>query len=197
MDYTDGYLDIRRQIAVDFTMWVVLIVGLIAALVLRQSTLFATREFEDKTAGISLRYPAYWLLEESEDAIFRTVDVSNPRFETTIQIQRIPIRSFPDVSGYTVLYSLSIEYADSLASFRTLEFPKLSFGIFKDLQGMAYTFVSSSSNPLIQQDVVVVRGLDIVVIRRGLAYVISFQAEVNEYENQIPFFERFTESLKI
>lgn len=190
-------IPIRRQIAIDFMMWLLLFLGLFSVLILRQQTLYSFREYVDPSAGIRLRYPANWLLEIQDDVLFRAVDVANPRFETTIQIQRIPIRSFPEVTGYTVLYSLSIEYADALSNFRALEFPTFTFDVFEELQGMAYTFVSSSSNPLIQQDVVVVRGLDIVVIRRGLAYVISYQAETSEYDQQLPFFQRFSESLRI
>ncbi|MCY4105241.1 MAG: hypothetical protein OXG02_00825 [Chloroflexi bacterium] len=197
MAATVDSIPIRRQIALDFMMWLLLFLGLSAALVLRQQTLYSFREYVDPSAGIRLRYPTHWLLEHQDDSLFRAVDVANPRFETTFQIQRIPIRSFPEVTGHTVLYSRSIEYADALSNFRTLEFPTLSFGEFEELQGMAYTFVSSSSNPLIQPEVVVVRGLDIVVIRRGLAYVISYRAEISEYDQQLPFFRRFSESLRI
>lgn len=197
MESTRARLSLRRQIVSDTTMWTLLILGIFAAVLFRQQTLFASREFVDETAGIRLNYPANWLLEKSDDAIFRAVDVANPRFETTIQIQVIPVRILPAVSGYTVLYSLSVDYADLLASFRTLEFLKRSFGTFEDVQGMSYTFVSSGSNPLIQQDVVVVRGLDLVLIRRGQAFVVSFRAEVDEYDAQLPFFRRFTESLEL
>ena len=186
----------RRQLVSDGMMWILLLLGLAGAILLRQETLFESRTFVDETIGIQLRYPAAWLLEESEDAVFRAVDVGNPRFETTMQIRVIPVRISPPVSGYTVLYTLSVNYASYLSSFRTLEFPTVSFGDFIDSQGLSYTFVSSGSNPLIQQDVVVVRGLDLVLIQRGQAFVISFLAAVDEYTAQLPFFHRFLDSLE-
>lgn len=197
MESEGTVLSFRRQFVSDTFMWTLLVLVITAAIFLRQQTLFASREFVDESAGIRLDYPANWLLEESENTIFRVVDVANPRYETTMQIRIIPVRILPPVSGYTVLYSLSVDYAGMLANFRTLDFPLLSFGAYEDVRGMSYTFVSSGSNPLIQQDVVVVRGLDLVLIQRGQAFVISYRAAAEEYETQLPFFQRFAESLEL
>ena len=197
MDLEGASLSFRRQLVSDSLMWALLVLVISAAIFLRQQTLFASREFVDESAGIRLDYPANWLLEGSENAIFRVVDVANPLYETTMQIRVIPVRTLPPVSGYTVLYSLSIDYAGVLANFRTLDFPTLSFGAYENVRGMSYIFVSSGSNPLIQQDVVVVRGLDLVLIQRGQSFVISYRAAADEYEVQLPFFQRLTESLEL
>lgn len=190
-------LPFRRQLLLDFLMWGLLFGALLAAIWLRQQTLYASRDFVAEAAGVRLRYPANWLLERGDGPLFRAVDVQHPRYETLLQIRVIPVRKRPPASGNSVLYSLSLEYAGSLANFRTLDFVTQSFGSWENIRGMNYAFVSSASNPFIPDELVSVRGLDLALIQRGQAFVISFRAAADEYEALWPFFLRFAESLEI
>ncbi len=190
-------LSYRRQLIIDLSMWSLLFLCLFLSLVLREGELFASREFVDEGAGIRLQYPRNWLLENGDDFLFRVADLQNPLYETSMQISTIPIRAESPTNEQTVLYTLSIQYSSSLSNYRLLDFPKQTFENFADLRGIAYSFVSGRSNPLIEQRAVDVRGLDWVVIRRAQAFIISFRVAAEEFEENLPFFLRVIRSLEL
>ena len=156
----------RWSIALSYLL---IIAGLLIGLNQRDRALNRSGEYSNFEAGITARYPARWLLDESPDTIFRARDMSRPGFKTEIQLSSLPIG------------------ADSAER-----------NIFDRLQAltMAYSYVARDASPFLAGSPAIVRGLDILTLRRGQALVISFRADTAVYDEELGTLSRFMETLQ-
>ena len=93
--------------------------------------------------------------------------------------------------------ALTLNRSQTLASYSVLA-SGLSF-IFPDeteANAMQYTFVASGDNPFLQSVPIVVRGIDVLAIRRGQAIIITFLSEADSYDENYAVFQRFMSSLE-
>jgi hypothetical protein len=65
-----------------------------------------------------------------------------------------------------------------------------------EARAMEYTFVDSGNNPFLESVPIVIRGLDVLTIRRGQAIIITFLSESNKYNQNYAVFDRFIGSLE-
>src|SRR5262249_53398937 len=113
-------LNFRQRWASYLTI-VVAVGALLSGILLRSSIVDASVRFENKQAGIAVRYPVNWLLDENrEDYVVRVQDPAAIPFKTTLQISIVPIGQGAR-SALDVLNPLNISRATSLPSYRTLE----------------------------------------------------------------------------
>jgi len=61
---------------------------------------------------------------------------------------------------------------------------------------MNYTYANIESDPFLETVPVVVRGIDILTIRRGQAIIITFLSDASSYNENYAYFERFLASLE-
>ncbi len=170
------------------------LVMFLIALNMRDSTLYATVPYQDVRAGVRVLYPQNWLLDTSGDYIFRVRDMTSPDFKTTILIQIQPIS--PVTTARNLLDNLSLSRSQSLSGYR--QFPRQEVTLGEDIAAtsMAYTFTFSEVDPFLQSVPIPVQGLDIVVIQREQAVIITFQASAERYDELFPYFETFLADLE-
>jgi hypothetical protein len=162
---------------------------------LRDSTLNATRSYTNLEAGIRAEYPQNWLIDTSGDYVFRVRDVSQIGYPTTIQISVRPVGA--DTPPRYLFDALTLNRSQTLASYNVLA-SGLSFILPDETEAnaMTYYFVASGNNPFLQSVPIVVRGIDILTIRRGQAIIITFLSESNSYDQNYAVFQRFISSLE-
>ncbi|MEO8607640.1 MAG: hypothetical protein ABI690_07155 [Chloroflexota bacterium] len=162
---------------------------------LRDSTLNATRSYTNLEAGIRAEYPQNWLIDSSGDYVFRVRDVSQIGYPTTIQISVRPVSA--ETPPRYLFDALTLNRSQTLASYSVLA-SALSFTLPDETEAnaMQYTFVATGNNPFLQSVPIVVRGIDILTIRRGQAIIITFLSDSNSYDQNYAVFQRFISSLE-
>lgn len=171
------------------------IVGLVIGLNLRDSTLLATTQFADTRAGVRAFYPENWLLEtSSSDYIFRVRDMTQPGFKTTIQVSMYPVG--PQSTIRNVVESLALGRMQSLAEYNMGQINDYVLEDQPKAFAMQYAYATSDSDPFLEAVPSVVRGLDVMTIKRGQAVVITFRSDASTYEQNLRVFEQFLDDLE-
>jgi hypothetical protein len=178
--------------------YLVLLFGVVAFLIginLRDSALNATTIYTNAQAGIQAAYPQNWLIDESGDYVFRVRDMAQIGFKTTIQVSARPVGGA--ASTRSLLDALTLNRSQILAAYKVLSVID-PFVLSNEQQGtaMSYTYAAIESDPFLQSIPVVVRGLDILTVRRGQAIIITFLSDASRYDENYPIFERFLASME-
>lgn len=171
--------------------------ALLIGINLRDSTLYATRPYQNVQAGIVALYPRNWLLTESTPStyVFRVEDVSVSGFKTLIQVA---IRAVgPETNARNIFDELSFIRAQTFDGYRAFTVEEFRLPNEEELaRALRYTFVAAEANPFLESYPTVVAGLDVLVIRRGQAIVITFQSDATTFEQNYPTFEQFLNNLE-
>jgi hypothetical protein len=177
--------------------YLALLFGLFAiylGLNLRDNTLNATTIYNNPQAGIAAEYPLNWLLEESGDYIFRVRDINAPGFDTTIQVAAQAIG--PDTSPRNVFDALTLARA-SLAGYNVIASDNFRLPDDTVTSAMTYSYVQTEVNPFLQNIPTVVQGIDVLVLARGQAIIISFLSDARTYDANFYRLQQFLESLEL
>jgi hypothetical protein len=171
------------------------LLGLLIGVNLRDTTLGATTQYTDTRAGIRAFYPENWLLDTSgSNYVFRVRDTAQQGYKTTIQVAMIPIG--PDTSTRNVLEALTLSRSQILGEYTFFNTQSYDLQDQPDTISMSYAFAESQSSPFLASLPSVVRGLDILTIKRGQAIIISFLSDAQTYEQNLPLFEQFLSDLE-
>lgn len=169
--------------------------GLLIGLNLRQSTLNVTTQYINPQAGISAEYPQNWLLEEGgTDFIFRVSDTAAPGHNTSIQVAVRPVSA--ETSARNIFDSLTLARAQTLAKYEVISEEPFVLPDETTTSAMTYVFVDSPSNPFLQSIPVVVEGIDILIIKRGQAIIITFLSSADSFEQDLPLLQEFLRNLE-
>jgi hypothetical protein len=170
-------------------------VGLLIGLNLRESTLNVSTLYTNPQAGISAQYPQNWLLEEGgSDFIFRVSDTSTLGHNTSIQVAVRPISS--ETSARNIFDSLTLARAQTLAKYEVISEDPFVLPDETVTSAMTYVFVASPTNPFLQNIPVVVEGIDILIIERGQAIIVSFLSSADTFNENLPLLQQFLRSLE-
>jgi hypothetical protein len=162
---------------------------------LRDSALNATWIYTNTEAGIRAEYPQNWLIDTDGDYVFRVRDVSKTGYPTTIQVSVRPVSA--ETPPRYVFDALTLSRSQTLASYNVLSssvdfiLPDESLATI-----MNYTFAATENDPFLESVPIVIRGQDILTIRRGQAIIISFLTESVAYQQNYAIFEQFINSLE-
>ncbi len=171
------------------------VAGLLIGLNLRDSTLNVTTQYTNPQAGITALYPQNWLLEEGgSDFIFRVSDTAALGYNTSIQVAVRPISS--ETSARNIFDSLTLARAQTLAKYEVIAEDAFVLPDETTTSAMTYVFVSSPTNPFLQSIPVVVEGIDILIIERGQAIIVSFLSSADTFEENLPMLQEFLRSLE-
>ena len=168
--------------------------GLLAGMNQRDSALNAASMYSNDTAGITARYPARWLLEESGDFVFRVRDMAYRGFNTSIEVSTVAAGA--DASARSLFDQLSLARAQVLIDYTVLGYEAFALPDETIASAMAYTFVSREASPFLQGVSTVAQGLDILTVRRGQALIISFRADSRIYARELATLHTFIENLE-
>ena len=183
----------RQRWSIAFS-YMLIIGGLLLGLSQRDRLLYQTSQYNNITAGIMASYPARWLLDESEDNVFRIRDMAHRGFNTTIEVRSLPVG--PDGAERNLLDHLSLQRSQVLIDYSVLGYDTFLLPDDSQAISMAYTFVSRHASPFLEGVSSIVNGLDILTIRRGQALILSFRAETGVYQRELQTFYSFIENLE-
>ncbi len=183
----------RQRWSIAFT-YMLIILGLALGLNQRDSTLNLASEYSNLEAGISAKYPARWLLEETGAFIFRVRDMAHRGFNTVIEVSAAPVGS--DTSERNILDQLTLQRAQVLTDYTVLAYDEFRLADDSPAISMSYSFVSRDSNPFLEGVSSIVYGLDILTVRRGQALIIAFRADADIYHRELETLRWFVQNLE-
>ncbi len=169
-------------------------VGLIAGINLRDSSLSQSLIYSNVEAGITARYPFRWLLDEGEDYIFRVEDTALLGFNTLIQVSTLPVG--PNTTERNLLDRLTLRRSQTLIDYTVLGYDIYVLPDETSAVTMSYSFVSRDSSPFLEGVSSIVAGLDVLTISRGQAVIISFRADASIFQRELATLDRFIQSLE-
>lgn len=189
----DTSLSLRQRTA-NYLVISVALAAVIYGFIYRDNLISATFPFVNREAGISARYPARWLLDESDSRfVLRAQDPAALPFKTTIRLQLIPIGS--GARPADILDLLDIDRAARLPAYRSLSRTPTTLPGGQRGQQMIYAYAYIDPNPFLQAEPITVRALDLVVLRTGQAVVITYEAKADVFEKHKHYFDAFLRSL--
>ncbi len=198
MAFPDGFPVVRppgpRQRWANLLVLLFGLGGILFSLLLREQVLGATVRYSNLQAGINAAYPPGWLLEEGgSDHVFRIRDLTAPGFATTLQVAVQPVAG--ESAARNIFDALTLQRAQTLAAYTVNSEQSYMLPNGRVTSAMAYTFVSTGDNPFLRSVPVIVDGLDVLIIERDQALVITYRANTDVFTRELPHLERFLQSL--
>lgn len=160
---------------------------------LRDTALNATTLYTSPEAGIRAQYPRNWLIDTQGEYVFRVRDMARTGFKTTLQVNIIPVTV--NTAARNVLDNLILTRQQTLAAFSVLARESFTLPDGTIATSMTYTFVSRDEDPFLQGVPTVVEGIDVLIVEGGQVLVVTFLADVDEFIDLLPVFERFLNAL--
>ncbi|MBK8026059.1 MAG: hypothetical protein IPK19_32905 [Chloroflexi bacterium] len=167
-------------------------VAILIGLNLRESSLNAVVQYSNSQAGIRAFYPQGWLLDTDGDYVFRVRDMRVPSFKTTIQVTTEPMAS--TASARNVVDVLTLRRSQ-LSAFQILSRETILLPNEREALAVYYAYAATADNAFLAQLPGIVAGVDIIVVQRGQAIIISFLSDADTFEENFPTFERFLDVL--
>ncbi len=183
----------RQRLSLSLS-YLVIAVGLLAGLNQRDSALNLASVYSNDEAGITAVHPARWLLEETGDYVFRVRDMSYRGFNTQIEVSTVAVGA--DNSARNVFDQLSLARAQSLIDYHVLGYDEVVLPDESSASSMTYSFVARDASPFLQGISSVVSGMDILIVRRGQAVIVTFRADSRIYEREFSTLRWFIENLE-
>lgn len=171
------------------------LLGFALGFLLKAQIVGATTPFRDLAAGVLAQYPAGWLLDTQGDYVFRARDPGAPGYRTTLQVALVPIG--PDATSRSIVDGLTLERAQTLAGYQVNGTEPFTLPDGDEATRLEYAYAETESNPFLQSLPVVVRGVDIVTIKRGQAIIITFRVEQDRFEDEFWRLEQFLATLEL
>jgi hypothetical protein len=174
----------------------VLAVGMLfIGITMRNGALSATQPFEDLEAGVRAQLPAGWLLTaQSGDVVFSAKDPDALPFKTTLEVSVLTVG--PDTLPNTVLDILKLTRAPRLSNYRELSRTPTTLRD-DDAMRMTYAYTQDERDPFQATVPLVVQGVDVVVLRRGQAVIISYREERTAFDSNLYRFEDLLQTVEI
>lgn len=170
------------------------LVMLAGGLWLRNNAITATLPYDVPEVGIAVRYPARWLLDTTTTGvILRVQDAEAIPFKTSIQVSVAPVGSA--ASAEEVLRDLTINRANQNSTYRALGIEAIQLRGVEGRQ-QEYAYAAVETNPFLQSEPIIVRAVDVVVLRGSQAIIITFEADAQSYDQDRGYFEAFLSTLR-
>jgi len=187
------YLALRQRWAHYLTVFVALSL-IIGGLALRSQIQSAVTRYVDTRIGIEAAYPANWLIETNvDDVAFRVRNMALAGYKSNIQITVRPVSG--ETTERNIGDQLALERSLVLTDYRVISVEDFDLN-GQRAQAITYTYASQESSPFLQGIPIVVEGLDILLIQREQAIVITFRAQAESFESERHYFDRFLQNLE-
>ncbi|MBN1679965.1 MAG: hypothetical protein JW966_06705 [Anaerolineae bacterium] len=198
---SDFFPDIHRELT--FTQrWNSYLALVMAGVVLflgismRSSSLNAAQVFENQEAGIRAQVPLNWLIDsKSDEYVIRAEDPNALPFKTLLQVSTLTVG--PDAAPRNVLDILDIQRASQLSAYRVISRTEETLRDGTPAIRMHYAYTQDERNPFLESLPVVVEGVDVVILRRSQALVITYREEQNSFDDNLYRFENLLQTLEI
>jgi len=164
-------------------------------LALRRAALDATQTFENLEAGVRAQVPRGWLLDSgSADYVFRAEDPAALPFKTLLQVAVLPIGR--DATPNTVLDLLNMERSPRLSNYREIARTAATLRDDPALR-MVYAYTEYEPDPFQASLPLVVQGVDLVVLRRGQAVIVTYREERSRFDAHLNRFDNLLQTVEI
>ena len=186
----------QRQRWSHYFVFIYALIAVVIGFNLRSTTLNATVVYDNSQVGIRALYPQHWLIDTSGGAsyIFRVRDLAQLGYKTTIQVNVQPVTL--NTSARNLLDTLTLSRSQTFSAYSVLTRGDYKLPDGQDATQMQYVYVDSATNPFLESVPTVVKGLDILSIRRGQAIIITFLSDANTFDGNLPVFQRFLDDLQ-
>lgn len=190
----EGEFSARQRWSHNFAL-LFAIFALFIGINLRDSTLNATVRYTNTAVGISASYPQNWLIDSVGDYVFRVRNLTDIGFPTTIQVSVRPVSA--STTARSIFDALTLNRSQTLAGYSPLV-SGLPFTLPDESTAelMNYTYAAADSDPFLESVPIVVRGQDILTIKRGQAIIITLLSDARAYDENYRIFEQFLSSLE-
>ncbi len=161
----------------------------------RQNALSATVVFEDLESGVRAQVPVGWLVDnDSPDYVFRAIDPDALPYKTQLEVDVIPVG--PDMTPNLVLNLLNLQRSPRVAAYRELS--RVATTLRDDpATRMTYTYTEFERNPFLQSEPLTVKAVDVVVLQRGQAVILTFREASTDFDAHLYRFEQFLQTVEI
>lgn len=171
------------------------VLGIALGLSMKNNALSATQQFEDLEAGVRAQVPANWLVSTASDEyVFRAQDPNALPFKTILQVSVLTVGA--DATPNTVLDLLHMRRAPRFSTYREIERAEVTLRGDPAMR-MVYAYTEDERNPFLASVPIVVEGVDVVVLRRGQAVIISFREERAKFADNLYRFEDLLSTVEI
>jgi hypothetical protein len=171
--------------------------AVLLGLTLRNSTLNASQTFEDLEAGIRAQIPSGWIVDSDNDTdyVFRAQDPNALPFKTLLQVSVIPVG--PDAAPDNVLTYLDIQRPAQLSAYTRISVSSITLRDGSSAVRMVYAYTQNERNPFLESVPIVVQGVDVVVLRRSQAVIITYREERNSFDDHLYRMDNLLQTLEI
>jgi hypothetical protein len=168
---------------------------LFVGITLRDASLNATQTLENLEAGVRAQVPRGWLLDtQSSEYVFRAEDPDALPFKTVLQVSVLPVG--PDSTPNLVLDLLNMQRAPRFSTYREIaRTDEILRG--EPAKRMVYAYTQDERNPFQATVPLVVQGVDVVVLRRSQAVIITYREERSAFDEHLYRFENLLRTVEI
>ena len=177
-----------------FFSFLLIIIGLVLGINLRDNSLGQSRAYSNVEAGITALYPFRWLLDEDGDYVFRVRDLAQRGFSTVVQVRTLPVG--PETTERNLLDRLTLRRSQTLIDYNVLGYDIYVLPDETAAVSMSYTYVSRDTSPFLEGVSSIVAGLDVLTISRGQAVIVSFRADAPIYRTELATLNWFIDNLE-
>jgi hypothetical protein len=173
------------------------VVCLILGLLLKVGVENRTTGFVDPSLGISLHYPASWVTTQEENAHLAVFNPHTPSiFNTKFTLRSVDWYENLEIGNF--IMELAAERGTAFTLYRTISMKPIQLNNRKGMQ-IEYAY---ATDPIgVHAGVVsipkIVRALDVIVPDENMIHILTFAAEENQYERNLPHFYRILKSVSI
>jgi hypothetical protein len=168
---------------------------LFVGITLRDDTLNATQTLENLEAGVRAQVPRGWLLDtQSSEYVFRAEDPDALPFKTVLQVSVLPVG--PDATPNLVLDILNMQRAPRYSTYREISRADETLR-GEPAKRLIYAYTQDERNPFQATVPLVVQGVDVVVLRRGQAVIITYREERSAFDDHLYRFENLLRTVEI
>lgn len=162
----------------------------------RNGAINASQTFEDLEAGVRAQVPSGWLLDTAgDDYVFRIQDPDAFPFKTTLQVSVLTVG--PDATPGKVLDLLDMQRAPRFSAYRIISRTEETLRDGSPAVRMTYAYTQDERNPALESLPIVVKGVDVVVLRRGQAVIITYREEQSVFDDNLYRFENLLQTVEI
>lgn len=183
----------QRQRWSNYFVLIYAVMAVIVGINLRDSAVNATVQYSNIQAGIRAFYPQRWLIDSQGDYVFRVRDLAAPGFKTSIQVAVEPVAA--TTSSRNIVDTLTLSRAQRFAAYTPLHRESITLSNDRPALAITYSYVATGDNVFLSTLPIVVEGVDIIVIQRGQAIIISFVSDATTFDDNYPIFQRFLDEL--
>jgi hypothetical protein len=151
-----------------------------------------TKSFTDPETGLTLDYPAGWLMGSAGDYVFKARDPHSGPFKITYQVTADKLDPAHPMSLVDAVNMTSVSRARKLTAFRLLDIETVGEeGQSPSAIWSSYVYVEEKPDPFRESLPAVVLGLDYTAVKGGYLYTFTLLASEADFDEAEKDFKAF------